>query len=659
MSHRVRALKRCASLAIATLWLAHTSEAAERLYMEHADGPFSMDGTEGSMLGKLGRGTGDMVGGGLPSGSQYVPGQSENSKYTSKPTGDPIADLKRVVAKIKEHVADCHVPLEDRPTPKNGELIGSDPSKACMDMYHVLHKATGKVGKYPRQTCKTLRPLITAPFMDLVTHRVITTCCGMMDGLDPNGKDSKKDQVAWLRVLTILMKMPTMRAYWESVDAPQTYGMWANLLKGVGDFRGAEQMYGLACQGCMRIGDVKQATMELNSVMTLMSRDGRHDEAKDFFDKMIKLKTPQGEKMHYRNMWQRSAFFLPFLSGDKFPFDRPVEGGGKLPEGCPLPTIKAIQDNWPAIMEEFQALIATPEVEEVSPEEAKDVVDKLDLGLSDEASLFSGILDEVKDMGEKPKEKVGFAVPFGEDLNLVKGRDPEGWQHFVLGTGGKWDDTPDGHCSRMPTVCRLLKKDPAVSGRIPLQKVEQVNSAGGYQPPEKVNHWIHPDYRNKKTRINEDEFMENSAGYITDQIIAVLKLNPGATIMDHVGPSNSRFNLQFGFQVPKGAHLKAGNVTRAVPLGPDVIVFDESFEHGAWNENTDLPRYILQIHTWHPGLMPLVQPPLWMMDEDPLTQRVSNSNSAAIVEEESDLFVPDKHVEAGAEGSAETARTEL
>lgn len=639
MCARVRIPGCRATLAIVML-LCIKAEAAERLYIQNQARPYGADSNEGSMLGRLGGGTADMmgggnIGGGLP--SSYIPGQQQNSKYRAKPTGDPIADLSRVVAKINENAEDCYVPIESRarPTHPSGELIASDPSQACIDMYHVLHKATGKVGKYPRQACKALRPLITAPYMDLVTHRVITTCTGMMDGLDPNGKDTKNDQLAWLRVLNILMKVPAMKAYWESIDAPQTYAMWANLLNKVGDLKGSEQMFGLASEGCMLTGDEKQARMELNSAITSMSRNGRADEAQIFFNKMISLRTPQDKKIVYRTMWQRSAFFLPFLSGDPFPFERPVEGEGSLPDGCPTPTIKAIQDNWPAILDEFKAIVATPEEEEVPEEEAKDAVDTLDLGLSDEASLFAGILNEVKEMHERPKGKVGFANPFTGDSAIVKGT-KDGWQHFILATGGKWDTSKDGHCSKMPTVCRLLMSDHAVSGRIPLEKVDKVNEAGGYQPPEELNHWVHPDYRNKKTMIDESEFVENGAGYIADQAVAILKLKPGATIIDHVGPSNSRFNIQFGFQVPKGAHLKAGNITRAVPLGPDFIVFDESFEHTAWNQNADTTRYILQLHTWHPALMPLVEPPLWEMEEDPLTHRGNNSPKTT-----DDLFTPD------------------
>lgn len=172
MCARVRIPGCRATLAI-VMMMCIKAEAAERLYIQNQARPYGADSNEGSMLGRLGGGTADMmgggnIGGGLP--SSYIPGQQQNSKYRAKPTGDPIADLSRVVAKINENAEDCYVPIESRarPTHPSGELIASDPSQACIDMYHVLHKATGKVGKYPRQACKALRPLITAPYMDLV-----------------------------------------------------------------------------------------------------------------------------------------------------------------------------------------------------------------------------------------------------------------------------------------------------------------------------------------------------------------------------------------------------------------------------------------------------------------------------------------------------------
>ena len=63
-----------------------------------------------------------------------------------------------------------------------------------------------------------------------------------------------------------------------------------------------------------------------------------------------------------------------------------------------------------------------------------------------------------------------------------------------------------------------------------------------------------------------------------------------------------------GLRVPAGATLKVANETRTWTVGK-ALVFDESYEHSALNSHPDQPRYVLQVHTWHPGLMPLVEPP--------------------------------------------------
>ena len=47
------------------------------------------------------------------------------------------------------------------------------------------------------------------------------------------------------------------------------------------------------------------------SAMELLRRDILR--TKEFFDKMIKIKAPNNMTMEYRNMWQRSALFLPLL----------------------------------------------------------------------------------------------------------------------------------------------------------------------------------------------------------------------------------------------------------------------------------------------------------------------------------------------------------
>ena len=79
--------------------------------------------------------------------------------------------------------------------------------------------------------------------------------------------------------------------------------------------------------------------------------------------------------------------------------------------------------------------------------------------------------------------------------------------------------------------------------------------------------------------------------------------------------------LTFGF-FRSTFFTQVGNVTRTWTVGK-AVVFDESFEHSAWNENAKEPRYVLQVHTWHPGLMPLVDLPAhYAVEGDEMVERV-------------------------------------
>jgi len=154
----------------------------------------------------------------------------------------------------------------------------------------------------------------------------------------------------------------------------------------------------------------------------------------------------------------------------------------------------------------------------------------------------------------------------------------------------------------MPTLCKILQADKAVSGRISRQTVATINDAGGWKPEPSV--WIEPSVAGQQLPLDVPTLLDNN-GYIPDQVVAILRLAPEAHLLSHIGTSNARLNMHFGLRVPDGAKLRVANETRTWTVGK-AIVFDESFEHEAWNQNSELPRYVLQVHMWHPGLMPLV-----------------------------------------------------
>ena len=77
-------------------------------------------------------------------------------------------------------------------------------------------------------------------------------------------------------------------------------------------------------------------------------------------------------------------------------------------------------------------------------------------------------------------------------------------------------------------------------------------------------------------------------------------LGPRSHIAPHCGPTNTHLRCHFGIVVPPGCRIRVGEETRPWEEGR-CIVFDDSFEHEAWNEG-DGHRYVLLIDFWHPEL---------------------------------------------------------
>jgi len=89
--------------------------------------------------------------------------------------------------------------------------------------------------------------------------------------------------------------------------------------------------------------------------------------------------------------------------------------------------------------------------------------------------------------------------------------------------------------------------------------------------------------------------------------VAFLVLAPGTYLTVHAGRRNDRINMHLGIKIPKGSTKKLGirvgderesNATRGWKEG-EVLVFDDSFVHEAWNYAKE-PRLVLQIFHPHP-----------------------------------------------------------
>ncbi|MEM7051270.1 MAG: aspartyl/asparaginyl beta-hydroxylase domain-containing protein [Acidobacteriota bacterium] len=85
------------------------------------------------------------------------------------------------------------------------------------------------------------------------------------------------------------------------------------------------------------------------------------------------------------------------------------------------------------------------------------------------------------------------------------------------------------------------------------------------------------------------------------EVAMVSALAAGGHIEPHCGPTNLRVNLHFGVNIPPGdCGLRVGGEARKWTEG-ECLVFDDSFEHEAWNFS-DRTRHVLLINFWHPDL---------------------------------------------------------
>ena len=81
-------------------------------------------------------------------------------------------------------------------------------------------------------------------------------------------------------------------------------------------------------------------------------------------------------------------------------------------------------------------------------------------------------------------------------------------------------------------------------------------------------------------------------------LISILK--PGTHIPPHHGMLNTRLICHVPLVVPNGCRLRVGAETRDVVEG-QAMIFDDSFEHEAWNEG-DSVRAVLLFEIWRPEI---------------------------------------------------------
>jgi hypothetical protein len=75
----------------------------------------------------------------------------------------------------------------------------------------------------------------------------------------------------------------------------------------------------------------------------------------------------------------------------------------------------------------------------------------------------------------------------------------------------------------MPTVCRLLRHDLAVSGRINVQKAVEMNKLGGWTTPANDTTWLHAGYAGTQVTLDE-AMLREKGGFVPDQVVSILRL---------------------------------------------------------------------------------------------------------------------------------------
>jgi aspartyl/asparaginyl beta-hydroxylase (cupin superfamily) len=77
-------------------------------------------------------------------------------------------------------------------------------------------------------------------------------------------------------------------------------------------------------------------------------------------------------------------------------------------------------------------------------------------------------------------------------------------------------------------------------------------------------------------------------------------LKPGTHIPAHHGISNTRLICHLPVLAPAGCALRVGPMTRSWEEGK-ALIFDDSFEHEAWNRGSRL-RVVLLFEIWRPEI---------------------------------------------------------
>lgn len=78
-------------------------------------------------------------------------------------------------------------------------------------------------------------------------------------------------------------------------------------------------------------------------------------------------------------------------------------------------------------------------------------------------------------------------------------------------------------------------------------------------------------------------------------------IRPRTHITEHYGPTNCRIRCHVPLFVPKGCCLRVNGEEKKWKEN-ELLLFDDSFLHEAWNRGVDGDRVVLMLDLWHPEL---------------------------------------------------------
>jgi aspartate beta-hydroxylase len=92
--------------------------------------------------------------------------------------------------------------------------------------------------------------------------------------------------------------------------------------------------------------------------------------------------------------------------------------------------------------------------------------------------------------------------------------------------------------------------------------------------------------------------LANAPPHTPEAFFSILK--PGTHIPPHYGLSNFKLAVHLALMIPDSCGIRVGGETRYWQEGR-CLVFDDSFEHEAWNRSNTL-RAVLIVEAWNPAL---------------------------------------------------------